>query len=117
MFIDAYHVEENPRAMDMLLSALCMVMCGKVPKGIVPFKTDLITSKVRLVNAPKGTEVVDRTVVDEKGNKTQIAKNTNERAVIRILVPKRKMTLSEIDAEERKSTIEGQRANSPPIEG
>lgn len=40
MFIDAYKVEENPRAMDMLLSTLCMVICGRVPKGIVVFKTD-----------------------------------------------------------------------------
>ena len=97
MFIDCYKVEENPRAMDMLLSTLCMIICGRVPKGIVAFKTDQLVSKVRIVQVAKGTEIADRHYKDVSGKPVTIKKNVNERAVVRILVPKRKMTPSEID--------------------
>ena len=117
MYCDALRVEENPRAMDLLLSTLCMIICGKVPKGIVPFKLDQLIPKIRLVQAPRTIELRDRYVTDEQGNQTKIEKSTNERAVIRILVPKRKMTMSEIDAENdnnngRKSAAE-ERAKTP----
>ena len=95
--------------MDMLLSILCMVICNKVPKGVVPFKTDQLVQKVRLVAPPRGTETEDRVIVDDQGNETNVAKNTNERAVIRILVPTRKMTPSEIEQEGRASTMEAGR--------
>ena len=111
MFIDTYKVVENPRAMDMLLSVLCMVLCGRVPKGVVPFKTDQLIPKIRMVNPPRGLDLKDR-VVEENGVKSVVPKNTNERAVVRVLVPKRKMTLSEVDAEQ-KQTIEAERAKSP----
>ena len=48
-------------------------------------------------------------IVDENGVEQKIVKNTNERAVVRILVPKRKMTPSEIDNEGRTSTVDGER--------
>jgi len=51
-------------------------------------------------------------ITDENGVQQKIAKNTNERAVIRILVPKRKMTPSEIDNEGRTSTMDGGRTAS-----
>ena len=109
MFNDVYKVEENPYAMDTILSVLCMIMCNKVPKGVVPFKTDSLATRVRLVMPPRGLEVQDRMIVDENGVEQKIAKNTNERAVVRILVPKRKMTPSEIDNEGRTSTVDGER--------
>ena len=110
MFNDFYNVSGNTHIMEMLLSVLCMVLCNKIPKGVVPFKTDGLAAKIRLVQPPRGMELVDRTAVDDKGNVTQIAKNTNDRAVIRILVPKRKMTPSEIDNEGRNSTLDAGRS-------
>ena len=67
MFNPVYKVESNPRAMDMLLSVLCMVICARVPKNIVQFKPENLMSKVRLVNPPRGCELQDRMVVDDKG--------------------------------------------------
>ena len=42
-----------------------------------------------------------------------IEKNTNERAIVRILVPKRTMTMSELNAEENKREEEDKEATSP----
>ena len=42
-----------------------------------------------------------------------IEKNTNEKALVRILVPKRTMTLSEVNAEENKREEEGKGEESP----
>ena len=42
-----------------------------------------------------------------------IEKNTSEKAVVRILVPKRTMTLSELNAEENKREEEGKGEGSP----
>ena len=46
-----------------------------------------------------------------------IEKNTNEKAVVRILVPKRTMTLSEVNAEENKREEEGKEVVSEKKEG
>ena len=81
--------------MDILLTVLCMVLCNRVPKGIVTFRIDSLISKIKLVTAPKGVEAFTRTV-----DGVTIEKNTNERAVVRILVPKRSMTISEVNAEQ-----------------
>lgn len=53
--------------MDLILSVLCMVLCNKVPKGVVTFRPDSLVSKIRLVNAPRGVEPFTRTEV-QKGN-------------------------------------------------
>jgi len=95
-----YQNVENPKAMELLLSVLCMALCNKVPKGVVPYKMDQVYHKIRLVNIPKGLEIVRREVI-ENGEVTGVFdKNTNERALVRVLVPKRKLTLSEIAAED-----------------
>ena len=101
--------------MDLLLSVLCMVLCNRVPKGLVTFRTDQLTSKIKMVHAPRGVEFTQRTQVERvpvtvdnpTGEKhTIIEKNTNERAVVRILVPKRTMTLSEYEREQKQDDDE-----------
>ena len=46
-----------------------------------------------------------------------IEKNTNEKAIVRILVPKRTMTLSEVNAEENKREEEDKDGASPDKDG
>ena len=112
MFSDVYKVEDNPRLMDQILGVLCMVICNRVPKNIVPFKCDTLVQKVRLVSAPRGMELKDRVTVDANGEETKIEKNTNVRAIVRILVPKRKMTQEEIEHEAEMEAAR-MRADSP----
>lgn len=109
MFTDFYKVEDNPKLMDQILNVLCMVICNRVPRNVVPFKCDSLVSKVRLVAPPRGMELKDRIVVEADGTETKIESNTSIRAVVRILVPKRKMTASEIEQE---AEMEAQRAKS-----
>ena len=113
---------KGSKAMDMILSALCMILCNRVPKGAVTFRTDNLANKIKLVSAPKGIEIANRTAVEKVAptpenpngvNEVQIEKNTNERAVVRILVPKRTMTLSEVNAEEQKREDEDKEGASP----
>lgn len=46
-----------------------------------------------------------------------IEKNTNEKAIVRILVPKRTMTMSELNAEENKREEEDKEGVSPEKKG
>mmetsp|Transcript_41329 Transcript_41329/g.54346 ORF Transcript_41329/g.54346 Transcript_41329/m.54346 type:complete len:165 (-) Transcript_41329:516-1010(-) len=96
--------------MDLILQTLCMVLCNRIPKGLVQFRTDGLSAKIKLINTPKGVEAFDRVQIEKvpvtADNPTgeqalRIEKNTNERAVVRILVPKRSMTLSEMNAQDR----------------
>ena len=101
MYNPTYQNVENPRAMEMLLNVLCLALCNKVPKGVVSYKMDTIYSKIRLVRIAKGLEIERREVI-ENGEVTEVfEKNTNERALVRVLVPRRKLTLSEIAAEDQ----------------
>ena len=109
--------------MDLILNAICMILCGKLPKGAVSFGTSNLASKIKLVSAPKGIELVSRIQIEKvaptpenpKGEQeVTIEKNTNERAVVRILVPKRTMTLSELNAEENKREEEGKGGENSP---
>ena len=86
--------------MELILSTVCMLLCNKLPKGVVQFRTENLSSKIRLVNAPKNVEPFDR-VVMEKDQEVKIEKNTNERAVVRMLVPRRTMTRSEINDQDK----------------
>ena len=51
---------ENPDAMKMIMSALAMIMCKRVPEGVVPFKVDDLAKKIRLMPIPKGLETIER---------------------------------------------------------
>ena len=101
--------------MDLVLSGLCMAMCNRVPKGLVAFTTASLANKIKLLSPPRGVEAFEKRTI-EKGAPTAenpsgetevvIPKNTNERAVVRILVPKRTMTLSEYHADQKKEEEE-----------
>ena len=102
--------------MDMVLTAICMVLCNRVPKGAVSFRTDGLAAKIKLVMPPRGVEVRTRIGIEKtnvtpgnpKGDEQEVVieKNTNEKAIVRILVPKRTVTYSEFNAEQQQVTSE-----------
>ena len=94
MYNPTYIANKGHKAMDMVLTVICMVLCNRVPKGAVSFRTDGLAAKIKLVMPPRGVEVRTRIGV-EKTNVTPenpkgieqevvIEKNTNEKAVVRI---------------------------------
>lgn len=122
MYNPIFKANKGYKAMDLILNAVCMILCNKLPKAAVSFRTDNLASKIKLVNAPKTIELVTRTQIEKvpvtpenpKGEQeVVIEKNTNEKALVRILVPKRTMTLSEVNAEENKREEEGKGEESP----
>ena len=92
--------------MDLILTVLCMILCNKVPKNIVSFRPDSLQSKIKLMVAPRGVEPYSRTVKEKDGTEVAVEKNTNEKALVRIMVPKRTMTLSEYNAEQKAEEAE-----------
>lgn len=48
--------------MDIILSVICMIVCNKIPKGVVSFRTDSLASKIKLITAPRGVEYYDKMV-------------------------------------------------------
>jgi len=109
--------------MDLILSAICMILCNRIPKGVVPFRTEGLASKIKLVNIPRGVEIENRSVFEKVAptpenptgeQETIVEKNCNEKAIVRILVPKRTMTLSEINAEENKREEEEKADGASP---
>ena len=96
-----YQANKGNKAMDLILSVMCMVLCNKVPKNIVAFRPDSLISKIKFVAPPRGVEYYTRTVKEKDGSEVVVEKNTNERALVRIMVPKRTMTLSEYNAEQK----------------
>lgn len=122
MYNPIFKSNKGYKAMDLILNAICMILCNRLPKGAVSFRTDNLASKIKLVNAPRGIELCQRTQIEKvavtpenpKGEQEVIVeKNTNEKALVRILVPKRTMTLSEVNAEEHKREEEGKGEESP----
>ena len=108
MYNETFMANTGSQAMTMILDTICQILCNKTPKGIVSFRPDSIISKIKLVSAPRGVETERRVTVEKVSisadyptgeKKTVIEKNTNERAIVRIMVPKRTMTLSEVNAE------------------
>lgn len=109
-FQDNLWKAENAQAIEMVLSVICMILCNRVPKGVVTYNTAALISKIKLVQAPRGIELKSRVEVKKElpskefpeGRKIEnvIPKNTNERAVVRILVPFREMTQTEMQAED-----------------
>ena len=120
MFNSTYQKNTGKKAMDMVLSALTMILCNKVPKGVVPFRVDTLIPKIKFVYPPRGVEAWTRTEIPKgQDQEVVVEKNTNEKAIVRILVPKRSMTQSEIAAEDQERAKED-RAESPdraPVDG
>ena len=112
MFNPVYRKNSGKKAMDMIMSALTMVLCNKVPKGVVSFRVDTLIPKIKLVYPPRGVEAWARKEIPKgQDQEVTVEKNTNERAIVRILVPRRTMTQSEIAEEDKANTVE--RAESP----
>ena len=65
MYNPTFKTNKGHKAMDMILSAICMVMCGRVPKNVVVFNTNNLASAIKLVNAPRGIEVTDRIAIEK----------------------------------------------------
>lgn len=60
MFNPVFQTNSGHKAMDLILSAICMILCNRIPKGVVPFRTEGLASKIKLVNAPRGVELENR---------------------------------------------------------
>ena len=61
MFNETYRANTGQRAITLILDSICMILCNRVPKGIVSFRPDSIINKIRLVGPPRGVEIADRT--------------------------------------------------------
>jgi hypothetical protein len=94
--------------MEAILNVICMVICNRVPKNTVSYKCDQLIPKIKLQKIPNGVEVETRTIIEreEPGEdfpegrdiETIIEANTNEKAVVRVLVPTKKVLQSELNA-------------------
>ena len=105
----------------MILNVLCMIMCKKVPEGVVQFKLDELHKKIKFLPLPRsyGFDPVPglSKQISEKGPTTgpsliesyksgplaTASKGaTGEQALVRIMIKMRAMKKSEIDEEDRK---------------
>lgn len=106
----------------MILNVICMLLCKRLPEGVVPFKTDDLAKKIKLLPLPKGmgfdqlpglarqsskiaTDTVPLIEQFKSGPLSTTKFNTGEAAVVRIMIKHKKLTLSEI-AEEDKQSLE-----------
>jgi len=106
LFYETYRNVKNPHAIENILNVLCMVLCNRVPKNVIPYKADTLISKIKLIPVPKGVEVERRIILEQEPAseafpdgrevETIIEANTNEKAVVRILVPTKKVPSSEL---------------------
>ena len=106
LFYQHYNKNDNQRAIESILNVFCLVLCGRVPKGVVPYKCEQLIPKIKLTSIPKGVEVEKRIVIEKEPPsegfpegrevETVIEPNTNEKAVVRILVPTKKVPVSEV---------------------
>ena len=58
MYNPIFKANKGYKAMDLILNAICMILCNKLPKGAVSFNTNSLPGKIKLVNAPKTIELV-----------------------------------------------------------
>ena len=65
MYHETYRTNTNQKAIEMILSVVCMVLCNRVPKGVVVFRTESIASKIKMVNVPRGVEIRDRIGIEK----------------------------------------------------
>ena len=57
LYNETFKANKGTKAMDLILSTLCAILCHRVPKGIVPFRADSLAGKVKLVAPPRGVEI------------------------------------------------------------
>ena len=65
MYNPVFKANKGYKAMDLILNAVCMILCNKIPKGAVNFRTENLASKIKLVNAPRGVELVNRIQIEK----------------------------------------------------
>ena len=65
MYHETYRTNSNQKAIEMILSVVCMVLCNRVPKGAVVFRTESIAHKIKMVNVPRGVEIRDRVGIEK----------------------------------------------------
>ena len=49
MYDTVFAGNKGSKAMDLILSVLCMILCNKVPKNLVSFRPDSLASKIKLM--------------------------------------------------------------------
>jgi hypothetical protein len=54
MYHSVFSKNKNQKAIQMILNVLCMLICRRLPEGIVPFNTQDLTKKIKLLPLPKG---------------------------------------------------------------
>lgn len=50
---EIFVANKEPKAIRMILNVLCMILCKKVPEGVVTFKIDELHKKIKLLPLPR----------------------------------------------------------------
>lgn len=113
LFYETYRKNSDSNAIESILNVLCMVICNRVPKTAVTYKTDELNLKIKLSPIPKGVEIERRIIIEKEQPseefpegreiETVIEPNTNEKAVVRIRVPTKQVLQSELVPEQPNS--------------
>lgn len=54
MYHNVFSNNKDQKAIQMILNVICMLLCKRLPEGVVNFKTDDLTKKIKLLPLPKG---------------------------------------------------------------
>lgn len=119
MYHSVYQNNKNKKVIQMILNVICMLICRRLPDGIVPFSTSDLARKIKLVALPKGLGFeptppstdkakkdpnVGLTLIEsfKTGPLSEVEFNTGEQAVVRVMIKHKKLTPSEIAEEDRR---------------
>lgn len=106
LYSETLCANKNRKAMELIMTGLFLIATKKVPAGVSNLKPETFASKIKLVGVPKNIVVKEQRVMEkvpatadepEKEVEKVIPANTLEKAVVRVLIPKKKMTPSEIE--------------------
>ena len=48
LFYETYNNNKNAVAIEAILNVLCMVLCKRVPRNVVPYSCDQLVAKIKL---------------------------------------------------------------------
>lgn len=128
MYHNVFMNNKDQKAIQMILNVICMILCKRIPEGVVSYSTDGLTKKIKLLPLPKtigyepmvGLAKKNSTIdVADKSTKSQLVDGptlmeqfrngtfsvnltTGEACVVRVRIPTKKMTASEMGEEDRK---------------
>lgn len=54
MYHDVFIKNKDQKAIKDILSVICMILCKRIPEGVVSFNTADLIKKVRLLPLPRG---------------------------------------------------------------